>query len=329
VGVRKLTIQRLKAMALLFSVAFLANAYAERAMAADKADSAQGVELTAVQAQNLGIVMAAAKAATFTPKIGGFGVVISVDAIAKSDSEVMAARAAAKQSAASLRRARDLATGAEAAVSQDALNIAERQSVSDNAALSLAEAQATATFGRNAPWMDEKKHDEIMQRFQSGAMALVRGTFPLTSLLRGTAPLERSPAKITISRIGPELSAASWTASEVWDAPADPEVPGRSVFALVNAPLASGERVAVSVADGTSRKGVLVPQAAIILADSIAWFYTREPNNNYVRHQVDLSLAMPGGYFVPAGAAPGTPIVVAGAGLLLARELGPSAESEE
>ncbi|HXZ67944.1 MAG TPA: hypothetical protein VEH07_05095 [Alphaproteobacteria bacterium] len=312
-----------KFAALVLSVALLASGSAERAAAADENVAVQGVELSAEQAQNLGVVTAPAKAATFTATISGFGAVIGVDTIVKSDSELLAARAAAEQSAASLRRARELAAGEQAAVSQDALSLAERQSAADEAAFALAQANASAVFGQGAAWLEAEKHDAIIRDLLSGSVALVRGTFP-----PGAFADHRLVDEIFISRIGVDLGAQSWTATQIWNAPADPNVPGRSFFALVKAPLAGGEHVAVSVANGAVRKGIIVPQAAIVLSDGIPWFYARTANGHYKRRQIDLSLAAQGGYFFES-VAPGTPIVVAGAGLMLARELGPSAEAEE
>jgi hypothetical protein len=278
------------------------------------------VALAADEAANLGIATLPANEVVYTPGQRGYGIVVGLDAIAQSDSEIATAEAAAKQSAAAVKRARELATGREAAMSRDALDLAERQAKADSAALALALAKATATFGRDAPWRDPGQHDAAVKSLAEGSTALVRATFP-TGIPDGAGP--------TALRIAWRETDAWSSAIKIWLAPADPLIPGRSYFALVQADLVSGERVLVDMKIGPSQKGILVPEDAVLLSDNATWFYVAESGGTYVRHQIDTSHTMPGGYFLRDGVAPGAHIVVKGAGLLLARELNPSTAAEE
>ena len=290
--------------------------------AAEKETPSEGVRLTDEQAQNLGITTAPAKAIQHTAEIRGYGIVMGLDAMAQADAEIVTGQAAAAQSASALRRARSLASGEDAAISQEALDTAIRQAASDDAALGLAKRKAMAMFGQDAPWLSGEQRGAIMARLASGRSVLVRATFSLGSISAELPPVLR------IAHINPGTKAAQpWEAHSLWNAPADATIPGRSLFALVeNSDLAHNERVLVSVPQGAPETGVLVPSDAIVLSDNLAWCYVRAYDGSYVRRQIDLSSVVPGGYFLRQGIKAGDQIAVNGIGLLLARELNPSTE---
>jgi hypothetical protein len=159
-----------------------------------------------------------------------------------------------------------------------------------------------------------------MARLQSGRSALVHVTFPLGSFA--------TPKSLTITRLSGEPK--SWTATTVWDAPADPSIPGRSLFALLDgSDLAQGERVTASIPVGAPQAGALVPANALILGESDAWAYLKTGPNTYLRTRIDTSRPMDGGYFVTQGIKPGQDVVTSGAGMLYAHEVNPSTEAED
>ncbi len=124
------------------------------------------------------------------------------------------------------------------------------------------------------------------------------------------APLDAAPA--------PALSAAS-----AWAAPADPTMPGRSYFLIVESAesLTPGQRVRVFMPVGPSEAGVVVPAAALVIAQGGTWAYVEEKDGSFARRAVSLSQPADAGYFT-AAVHPGERIVVQGAGQLLARETG-------
>jgi hypothetical protein len=65
-----------------------------------------------------------------------------------------------------------------------------------------------------------------------------------------------------------------------------------------------------------------------VLAGGEAWCYVAESDEVLARRRVDLARPVPQGYFQTSGFEPGERVVVAGAGLLLAREIGGGAETD-
>lgn len=294
-----------------------------KSKSAEKQDAPeQGVTLTAQQIASLGITTAPATAAEHRKAIGGYGVVVPLDTIAQTDSDFLTAQAAAVQSEAAAKRAQYLFSH-EGAGSREAMETTQSKAAADQAALALARRKAEATFGHGAPW-ENKSRGEIMRRLASGGTVLVRATFPMGSFE------DRKPASLTIARLG--TNARSWTATTIWEAPADPAFPGHGFYALVTgSDLAQNEHVNVTVPEGAAQAGVTVPAAAVVFGENEAWVYTARAKGNFVRVPVSIADPVTGGYFLSrnAGIAPGQALVVGGAGFLLAREQNPSSEAEE
>ena len=288
----------------------------------DDADATPGIGLTAEQAKSAGIATVAAKAADYRNGVTGYGVVVALDTIAQADADTLTASAAAAQSAAAAARARSLATGDEAAVSKEVVEAADSKAAADQAALALARRKADAAFGIHAPWQNGAERATIMARLSSGKTVLVRVTFP-AGLVGGAAP-----TALQISRMG--ANAKRWTARQIWDAPGDATVPGRSFYALVDgSDLAQNEHVIAAVPLGAAEAGVVVPAAALLLSDSGTWVYVQNGDNHFLRTPIDTSKPLGNGYFVAnsSGIAPGQKIVTTGAGLLLSREVNPSSDA--
>ena len=199
--------------------------------------------------------------------------------------------------------------------------MAQRQAGTDEAALALAVRKASALLGERPPWAAQG--GELLDKLASGHAKLVRVTFPL-----GAAP-GATPRRLRLSRMDGPTAAEQWTVQTVWDAPADPAVPGRSYFAaLEQNPPAEGERLLAYAPLGASEAGVLIPAAAVVLSDGKYWCYTEDKPGTYVREAVDIGQPSGEGYFVKDGLKPGDRVVVKAAGLLLARETNPSSEAE-
>ncbi len=293
-----------------------------------KDDDTPGVHLKAEEIEGLGLTKAPAASVTYLPGVSGYGVVTALDTIAQADADLVTAQAAATQSEAASARARSLATGPEAAISQEQAQVAQAKAAADQAALALARRKADAAFGLNPPWRDAASRSRIMAALGNGRAVLVRATFPLGSLGPGV------PRSLSVTPL--DSPGTSLTARQIWDAPADPAVPGRSFYLLLDngssgAHLAQGQRVAVTAPTGTAMSGILIPASALVLSASQSWAYVETKPGTFLRVPVDISKPLPGGYFQPAGGPikAGQAIVTSGAGLLLARETNPSTEPEE
>ncbi|MDE2161584.1 MAG: hypothetical protein KGL56_01405 [Alphaproteobacteria bacterium] len=291
---------------------------------ADKAQATPqlGVVLSADDAAHIGIRTAPIRAVAYTPQIQGYGEVSNFETLAQAVSEVTTAEAAARQSAATLTRYRKLAGAL--AVSRETLDAAEKQALTDEAALTLAQRKEATTYGRDAPWLTNGRG--VLASLASGKLVLIHVTFPLS------ASPERTADRLTVQRIGYASGAPSWTTEKIWNAPADVEIPGRSYFALiVSNDLAEGDRLLVTMPSGKPVAGVLIPADAMVLNGDKAWYYATQGGGVFTRHVLDLSRPIAGGYFMP-GAAPAPSAVVQGGSLLLARELNPpsaNASSDE
>jgi len=293
--------------------------------AAAKEDSdTPGVTLKAEEVQSLGLTVQPAVPAQYQGQLSGYGVVTALDTIAQADADFVTAQATAAQSAAAAARAKSLAAGEEAAISREQLEVAESKAAADQAALALARRKSDAAFGLNAPFRDPASRARVMQQLASGSAVLVRVTFPASSVA--------APGKLVISRMGADPK--SWTSSAIWDAPADPSVPGRSFYAIVQgSDLAQNERVIAAIPSGAPQEGVKIPARAVVFGESEAWVYLQTAARTFLRTKVTtdrpLNTGEGGdGYFV-TGIKAGDKVVVDGAGLLLAHETNPSTEAED
>jgi hypothetical protein len=295
-----------------------------------------GVELRDDEQRRLGLELAPLERAEYESRIEGIGLVVDVQSVVQRMSALSTAEAAAERSQAALTRARGLFK-ADAAVSREALETAQSQAAADAAALDLARTQAAGAFGYTAPWLDSARRDELLRALSAGRAVVIRASFP------GGLP-NGITSSLTVRRVGADSGSDEWTAKETWTGPADPNVPGPVLFAYLDEAggLVAGERVVASVPDGAKLDGVIVPASSIVIAGGTAWCYLLMDGDRFVREPVDLERPFRGGYFEPNDAALGSPleptrpalvagrrVVVAGAGLLLARETGGGEEEAD
>lgn len=290
-------------------------------------EGAEGVTLTAEQAQTLGVATQPAKPIQYTAETSGFGLVVPHDAIATAVAELTTAQAAARQSQAALERAQHL-SGTPGALSADAVESAARQAQTDRAALGLAEQRLTTIVG-SGPAAAVAKNGPVLQQLASGKIKLLRATFPLGAL-QGPAPATLRAAHIDALSPGAPRPPQGWRLNTVWAAPADASLPGRSFFGLLkDSDAGEGERLLVwAPGAGPSQQGVVVPAASLVISDGKYWCYLETKPHIYVRRQINLDRPAADGYFVNEGIAAGDKIVTAAAGLLLARETNPSTEAQ-
>jgi hypothetical protein len=291
---------------------------------ADEHKDTNEVVLTADEVGKLGITTTAVQAVTYTPGAQGFGVILGHDAIAQVAADLQTATAAAHQSEAVLARGKRLASG-PGALGTDAVESATRQVAADQAALELARRKLTATLGQDFPRQRGGATDRLLDDLANGTIKLARITFP-----PGVLVSER-PKSLRVMTLDSSPGGAAWTTSELWDAPQDPTLPGRSFFALLSAPeAAEGARLqalAVSAAGGIA--GVLIPSTAVVVSNGQAWCYVQKKPGTFERTPVETNRPLPQGYFSSSGVSPGDPVVTSAAGLLLARQTNPSTEAPD
>jgi hypothetical protein len=311
---------------LLFAAALLALADCSKeappAPTPSKSEATNTVSLTADEAAKLGILTVPSRPMVFSPRGAGYGMVVGLETVAQAFAELKTAAAAASQSNAAAIRARNLAGGDEAAVSQEVLEAAQSKALADEASLSLAQRKADATFGRDAPWRTDADRDQTLRKLAAGRAALVRVTFPSGAL--GAA----KPVSIRVARLGTDEPA--WSTHIIWSAPADPTAPGAGFYGLLDGSnLTQGEHVTAWTGVGAALTGIWIPKAAILLSESDTWVYVESGSGHFKRIRVDISHPDGDGYFIQAdaGIAPEQHVVVGGAGLLLARELNPGSVS--
>ena len=272
-----------------------------------------GVELDAEQQEKLGVETEAAAVVTWQPSVAGPAQVLDPQELVAAMAEQGKAEAEAHSSDAARKRARDL-FGADTAVSAATLETAERQAASDSALLEVARTRAALGFGGGAPWLSANRRDALLGALARGNTLLVRASFP------GGLP-NGKPAALTLRRVN---GGDAWTASEVWSAPADPSVPGPTLLALLAGSngLGFGERLTATLPAGDSQTGAVVPASAMVLAGGQAWCYVQTGEHEFARRAIEIGKPVDAGYFQQHAIAAGDKIVTAGAGLLLARELG-------
>jgi hypothetical protein len=284
------------------------------------------VSLTAEQVEKMGIATQSAKSMDYRDEIAGYGVIIPHDTIATAVAELTSAQAAQEQSRAAAARAQRLA-GTPGAMSADAVEAAARQIATDTAAVALAQRRLSSVVGSGLS--GQLTPGSPLQELASGDVKLLRVTFPLGAV-QGATPAALRAARLDGAAPGTPPVSQGWTLHPLWNAPADPTLPGRSFFAVLKGGDASeGERLLVW-APGTSPslRGVVVPAAALVISDGKYWCYVEQKPRVYVRREIATNRPVDAGYFVSQGIAAGDKVVTAAAGLLLAREMNPSTEAD-
>jgi len=281
----------------------------------------EGVALKPEEIERAGIVLTPAAATLHAPETTGYAVVITREAIAQAVADLTSAAAVERQSRSALARGRGLA-GTPGAMPIESQEAVERQAAVDHAALVLAERRLSATYGRNAPWQDNYQ-SPLLSSLASGETKLARVTFPLGAL--GVA----TPTTLRLTHLGETQGGKSFTATSLWSAPADANIPGRSFFAVLKGNDAGeGERLLAHAPVGAAAAGVVVPSSAVVISGGKYWVYVEQKPGLFVRTEIDTSMPTDDGYFVKGGIAAGAKIVTASAGLLLAHEMNPSTEAD-
>jgi hypothetical protein len=332
-----------KIVVLLVAVGLVTLVAGKARAEGESADGPRPVVLTVEERQKLGITTTPAQAIIFNDSSMAFGVVLAHETIAQAVADLETAASAAHLSDIALTRGQKLAAG-PGALGTDTLETLQKQKSADQAALSLARRKLTAVVGVKFPWQGAKDDTGVLDALASGEAKLVRATFP-SGVLVGAAPktLRLVPLEDSGTGSAPSTPAAragsgvaattSLTASPVWDAPQDPNIPGRSFFALIRkADIAEGARFqALPSAPANGVAGVLVPASAVIITSGQYWCYLEKKAGSFTRVPIVVDKPLGAGYFLSDGVevADGDQVVTASAGLLLAREMNAASGPED
>ena len=292
-----------------------------------KEAKAEGVTLPREQVDKLGIVTEPAKSADYTAETVGYGVVVPHDTVATAVAELTTAELTEKQTRAALARAQSL-NGTPGALSAEVEETASRQSAADTAAEVLAAQRLSAVIGLTPAWKAAESK-VMLQDLADGKVKLLRATFPLGTV-HGQAPKTLRAAHLDAIQSASPSAALGTKLTSIWDAPADPSVPGRSFFALLKGgDFAEGERLLVwAPGAGPAQAGVLIPAAAVVISNGKYWCYVEKNPGNYLRVAVDTDRPLAGGYVITEGVELGDKVVTSAAGLLLARETNSDADAD-
>lgn len=285
------------------------------------AEESEGVSLKPDEIEKMGIVTAEAKSILHAPEATGFAVVLTHESFATAVAELDTAAATGRQSRAALERTQRLA-GTAGAMPADTLEGLQRQAAVDQVALELAQRKLSSMIGQNSPWKGQINSPQL-RALASGDAKLVRVSFPL-----GTTG-DVIPTSLRLAHINASQGGKSVEAHTLWPAPADASVPGRSYFVyLKSSDFGEGERLLAWAPIGEAESGVLVPASAVVINGGKYWCYIEEKPGQFVRSELDPSMATSDGYFVKEGIEAGAKIVTQSAGQLLAREINPSTEAD-
>ena len=202
------------------------------------------------------------------------------------------------------------------------VQVAEAQVSLDRVAVATAETRRDALIGEArlswgsvvAGWLLDAKASDI-NALIDGETILVHAVMPVGKTLPGDlTDVRLSTARgATGERPAAYVSAAPYT---------DPLIQGESHFFRADASgLRAGMRTLLHLPLGTApRRGVIVPDSAVVWALGQSWAYLALDDEHFARIPVATDIERPGGWFVADGIAPGERIVVTGAQTLYAEE---------
>ncbi|MCC7257896.1 MAG: hypothetical protein IT486_05960 [Gammaproteobacteria bacterium] len=272
--------------------------------------------LTPEQQLLAGIELRPLQAAPVSDVVTGQATVLGHDGVAQGVADIRTSEATAAQSAAALRRIEGL-RNTPGALGEDALEIARRQAAVDGVQRDLARRRFDAQYGEGARRLIPAQWDALAE----GRRKLLRIVMPEGS------PLPTRFDPLRFAPLDGRVAHAPWRATAVWRGPSEGGIPGLSLLAVVDGTeLAEGSRLLALMERRPAVTGVLVPQSAVVMHDGKLWCFVGAPHGQYTRRAVVTDHPTTAGYVQLEGFAAGEPVVVRGAGLLLAREFGTAEE---
>ncbi|MEI6486856.1 MAG: hypothetical protein WCO11_11385 [Sphingomonadales bacterium] len=251
--------------------------------------------------------LAPARVATAAP---GFARALDIGPLAAIDGEIRSARAAAATSAADAARLTDLAAHDQSA-SARAVQVAVAQATADRVRVELALRRAALEYGPGLASLSDAQRMALIADVAAGQAALLRidvpGSPTITRITVGDSPV---PVQL--------LGRA---------AQADPRVQGAALLAVLRGAsvrLAPAGRQLPAIISGSGQdNGTIVPRSALLRQNGDLFVYVAA-GNRFERRVISAGRPVAAGWFT-TDIAPGTSIVTAGAGSVLAAETGAEA----
>ncbi|MBI5506214.1 MAG: hypothetical protein HY899_15570 [Deltaproteobacteria bacterium] len=287
---------------------------------------APGVTIGAEAAARLGVATQVLAAAQYREQIDAVAVGVDPAPLFQLAGDLEVAEAAQRLSDQSLERARKLYADS-ANGSRQSLEAAEAAAAQDAAHVALLERRLATEWG--GPLAVAESRRKLVGELGRGLAAIVRID------MDPSAVVTEQPAalQVRIPSVALSSTEAGATTGEPWAAPtANPLRPGQSLFAVASdaSVVKPGWRAQALVASSAPpRSGALLPAQALVYAGGRAWCYaTAAQPGAFRRAPVDVSRPVAGGYFIAGDPGVGAAVVIAGAGLLLAEELGSQTDQD-
>lgn len=269
--------------------------------------------------KRVGLETGTLAATQLAPEIRAVGRVLEPAGVSSLVADFISARATAEASAKELERSKPLLKSDN--ISARSYQTAEANAARDSAQLEAARAKLIGALGSELAARENLV--ELTKSLTSGASALVRLDLPL-----GEAPPGNlSGAQILALREGSKWIEAKFAGATAVDSPS--QTRGLLFFIESNGyGFTAGESVTGSInGAGAAQAGVVIPGAAVVRKDGVAWVYVQTADGEFTRREISTERPVDGGSFVTRGVAAGDKIVTVGAQQLLSEELkGQSAE---
>jgi len=300
------------------------------------AGAAPGVRMDAQAVSRLGVRTEILAAAQYREQIDAIAVGVDPAPLFQLSGDLAVAEAARLQSAKSLERARALFAD-NGNGSRQNLEAAQAQATQDAARAEVLERRFATEWG--GPLARAETRNELIDELARADAAIVRIDLDPTAVVASPAQMQvqirsiAAPSSAAAGIAAPS-SAAAGIEAQPWPAPtANPMRPGPSFFAVVrDTTLARpGSRLRALVTPGAqAMSGALLPASALIYAQGSAWCYlASSEQGEFRRVPIDVSRPLQDGYFVSGEPRVGSAVVVSGAGLLLAQEVGSQTQDSD
>lgn len=298
-----------------FPRCFALAAFAVGAMVSGRAAA---TELDAAAQARLGLALAELRAVRAPAELPATAEVIDPSALAKAADDVSAAQAAADASGAEARRVQALFE-ADGNMSRKALDAARAQAAADQAKLRQARVQLRMDWGTAVAGLDERALRARAEALLDGREAWLKAeplVAPAPGFQVGAATLRLAGRDAAARVLGPLPRSTSGLA-------------GGWLVAAVGEGLTPGMALTASLqGKDAGAAGVLLPRAAVVRWNGVAWAYVATDATHFERRAVKALATTADGWVVGASFKAGEKVVIRGAEALIAQEAAPPAAAD-
>ncbi|MFC5743825.1 hypothetical protein [Dyella tabacisoli] len=279
--------------------------------------SAAATELTAEAQEKLGLATAALQSAQAPAAIAATAEVLDPSSLAKLADDIVAAQAAADASAAEYTRTQAL-VAADGNMSRKALEAARTQSIADQSKLRQARTQLRVEWGGSFAALDAGALRTRVDALLEGRETLLKSeplSAPTAAFVADTATLQLAEKKLLDARVLGALPRSSSGVSAAWllQASSTSLVPGMILTAQLHG----------RAQNESKQQGVLLPRAAVVRWNGVAWAYVVTDATHFERRAVQALAMTPAGWLVGTPFKAGEKVVTQGVETLIAVDAAP------